>query len=82
MSIASETRKRLPQLEAMIVAMVVAMESELEKAQESYDSKSEKWQESPRGEFVSEQISGFESALDSIRNAFDELQGVQLEFEG
>ena len=78
MSIASETRKRLTQLESMLEAMTTT----LEQAQESYDSKSAKWQDSDKGQFVYEQISNFESALGEVQSAFDNLQGIQLEFEG
>jgi prefoldin subunit 5 len=77
MSIATVTRKAIDELEAL----TIKMEEALEKAQSSYDDKSEKWQESDKGQFTQEQIEAFDSALDNVRTAFDSFQEIQLEFE-
>lgn len=62
--------KKLETIQEELTAMA-------ETAQETYDSRSDRWQESEKGEEYSDMISALEDAASSVGDAVDYLSGIE-----
>ena len=68
--------KKIEKITAKLEAIVAELEKMAEGAQDYYDERSEKWQESEKGEAWCDKISALEDASNSVGDAVDYLSDL------
>jgi uncharacterized protein (UPF0335 family) len=72
-------KRKLNAYVGKIEEMVAEMQTILDAAQEVYDSKSERWQDSDAGQDAAEKISQLETAIETLGSAKDEIEECSSE---
>lgn len=65
--------KEVKELISNVESVKVFLEDQVDQKQSAYDNKSEKWQESEKGEEASQVISNLEEARDEAESLMDKL---------
>lgn len=65
--------KKIEKISGKLMDLQVELEAMAEEAQEIYDNRTERWQESEKGEEYGEMISALEDAASSVQDAIDYL---------
>jgi hypothetical protein len=73
--------KKLKSIFAKFEGLKADLEEIHSKAQDTYDGRSEKWQESEKGQAEYERISNLESAMSDLENAMECLDNASVDDE-
>lgn len=66
-------KKKIDKITDKLIALQEELEEMAQEAQETYDNRTERWQESEKGEAYADMISALEDAANSVHDAYDYL---------